>query len=345
MNLWIYYFLPIIICIIASAITIIIGKHIHKPVYWIVVVLVISIGFIQYISLENIIFDSDGNKYDFSEWEDEGYKKATYYNKEGEQFYIRKDKVINVKNPSEEFDVTKTYLNKDGRLIFDTKNEYKNTWQTGIFASNNQEHVYDLSLGSWDVFGHFVLPEAKGIVKKGIYFSLCLLKDENAKEDIASLPLTNSLYTVFMYISDIFIVMQIIYIFFIVKTIIKREEEVPIDTQYKVTKYGFICLEIKIYCLSIINSKSYFTCICCWIFHLLMVYVLIPFIQGYMQIGYDSKDDSEKCSMIFLKDMLNARNKLEVHKWRVLLCSILSVQFICWIGISIVYSIQSSLYC
>lgn len=326
------YWISVFLCIICWFIMRLVEKLINRPMQYISIFVMCLAVFLFQTKFVLINFDADGNQYSFVDWKDGDYKKATYYTEDGEPFIVQENKIVSKKEPKKIFDINKTYLDEKGNLIFDIKNEYKSTWQRGVYSSANQTHVYSLALGNWNVFGNFVSPEAKRIKVGKYYISPCFLDIEEDRGYPGKLT--------FLLVESYSIVLIGIYLFilgvFIVKGITLKEQKFTLYNWFPNVMTA-IMIMLQVFIVSG-DTKSFPDLILRWITYLAIVCKIIPILQGSIQIE-SNYDDTEK--KIFIKDALQATDKDKVHKWRSQFIRGSSISLICWIIISIIYSIQS----
>ena len=333
------YWLSILICIICLFIMLAVEKLIHRPMHYISIFVMCFGVFLFQTQFVLVNFDANGNRYNFAEWQDGDYKKVIYYTEDGEAFTIQGDKMVNTKDSQNVFNINKTYLDENGNLVFDKENKYHKTWKTGVFTSTERKHVYSIAVSSWDALGNFRIPEAKRI-KLGRYdISPCSLDIEDYGEYPGKL--TFFLVECYEFISmGVYLFLLLIYIIKLVKS---KSMKIAVYKWFeKMVTAGIVMFQALII---IGYTKSFLDLILRWITYVIVFYKVIPILQGGIEIEINSNDTENKSKKIFVRDMLQAVDERKVRKWRRQFIVASSISMICWIGISIVYSIQSSLYC
>lgn len=329
----------IILLIAAFGIYKVIKKRIdNNEAIWGIVVLIGFVTMLLYIALPMFFqCDADGNIYTpFSKqsmWE-----CATYYTINGEAYHVENDYLIHQNNPNLKYKFEQSYLNKEGFLLFDEKDEYIEI-KDGVFVDSHNEHVYSLYSGYWNIFGKFKTSEAKGIRIGNDY--IVPFQENLFDYDLGFNLLT--LLTLLEYSPMILFICSMLKTFTYFWRSLLKIEKMPKNISYLHVKYSTIYMVPMLQLLYNEMIMTSFLSSFIWVsVSTLVIYYFIPYEEGdtnrILAIEDENKAWYEGRMTYPLKVMRQTTNEENARKWQRQYLIVIGISYISWIMISVLIS-------
>lgn len=281
------------------------------------------------ILVGNYRFDIHGKGY--ADWENM-YMSYNYYTVDGDEYFIKDNILINVNNQKNRYLISEVLLSKDGFLIINESNEYKEI-EPYIYVNNAKERAYDITACYWNIFGKIVVPETEGYYLGEYYIKPIYENGELGTENLLLVLISNFIDIVCVLILGISII-------FMFKTFClnKKEKIVTNELKLEERKLGKYCIIFIMAGITQANFTFANTFMKSFIIFVICITVccfIMPYVQGMMNYLFscDFKMINSEESIEFktLREYHSLHQKEEVKIWKKTYVLISSIGYVFWI--------------
>lgn len=311
------------------------GKRVRKAVQFQIFFTILVGTIIAAISceilFEDYAYDKYGIAYELDDQYLDPYQVIQYYTPNGDIYHVEDNKMININNKNEVYELNQCFLNKDGYLlILNSDKKYVSTTKSSsIYRYNDEQYIYRLEKCYWTFWKEFIPPELVGCNIGRLY--------------LHRLPIDDNLDIRYTLASIIFISM---FIYILVYT--QRQKKMCSNTVYAhFFASGWCLLCCLLAARHNLNISAFISIIV-----IITAYTTVWYFEGLMEIETRIVEATEQAGVhrsivekemfpcgIFLKDVMENAQISRVKKWRkIILVWLLSEQFI-WLFFAIVYTI------
>lgn len=311
----------------------------NKPI-WTMSIITMFVLFCVFIIFPLLIeCDVDGNVYSlFSKYQI--WECATYYTEDHQAYYSNGEYLFNKENPHIKYEFSQSYLTSKGYLVFDQEEKYCEI-KCGVFVDENNERVYDLYSGNWDLFGKFRNVEGKGIQfgKDYIVAYQADLYDNDMAYNLETLLLMVSMLPIILFIFSALQFFKYYWNFFL------KAKKLPKKVSYKISKYVMIFMipATQMMYNEIVIMHSLFLSFIWITISTIIIYLYIPYEEGETNRIDVIQDENEAWyesrSTYPLKVMRETTDEVQAKEWQRLYLLVIGISYGAWIILSIITSI------